>query len=174
MPKAKTIGLIGGSFDPITRGHEYLIREGSRLVDELYVLVGVNSAKRYHFDDDERLALATEVVNDLGLCTPTKVLMSRDHFLIDVATELGVTHLIRGIRNPQDFTYETEMAQVNRDFNPAISTVYVFAPPDLAKVSSSTVRGMVGFTHWQDRVAGFVHPKVLAALARKHAERGAQ
>lgn len=171
---AKTIGLVGGSFDPITLGHAYLIREAARLVDELHVVLGVNSAKRYYFTDEERQDLVTGVLADLALDAPTQVHLSTNSFLIDVATDIGVTHLIRGIRNPQDFTYETEMAQVNRDFNPAISTVYVFAPPELCKVSSSTVRGMVGFKHWEERVAGFVHPRVLEALAAKHAERGGQ
>lgn len=167
--KAKTIGLVGGSFDPITLGHVYLIQEAARLVDELHVVLGVNSAKRYYFTEAERLELVTRVLADVPLAAPTQVHVSTNSFLIDVATELAGTHLIRGIRNPQDFTYETEMAQVNRDFNPAISTIYVFSPPEMCKVSSSTVRGMVGFRHWEERVAGFVPPLVRDALARKHA-----
>ncbi len=169
---AQVIGLVSGSFDPITVGHAHLIKEAAYLVEKLYVVVGVNSAKRYFFSDEERVALVEAVVADLGLSIPVEVLYSKDKFLVDVADELGATHLIRGIRNPLDFTYEAEMAQVNRDIHPEIHHVYVIAHPELAKVSSSTVRGMMGLVGWEARAQPYVHPRVLDALCEKAKTRG--
>lgn len=166
------IGLVSGSFDPITVGHAYLVQEAARLVDKLYVVVGVNSAKRYFFTDQERVALVQAVVDDMALGIPVEVVFSKDRFLVDVATELGATHLIRGIRNPLDFTYEAEMAQVNRDINPNLYHVYVLANPELAKVSSSTVRGMMGLSGWERRAEPYVHPQVMKALSEKAALAG--
>lgn len=168
MKRTPVIALVSGSFDPVTEGHQYLLKEAARLADELHVVVGVNSAKRYYFSDDERLRLTSGVVEELELKIPTRVHFSRDRFLIDVAADLGVTHLIRGVRNPQDFVYEAEMAQVNRDINPNIRTAYIFAPPELAKVSSSTVRSMVGLAQWKARIRPYVHPSVLEALEKRH------
>jgi phosphopantetheine adenylyltransferase len=120
--------------------------------------------------------LSAELIRDkLGLALtgeesiPELTLLARralrEKFL---AADLGVTHLIRGVRNPQDFVYEAEMAQVNRDINPNIRTAYIFAPPELAKVSSSTVRSMVGLAQWKARIRPYVHPLVLEALEKRH------
>lgn len=168
MTRTPVIALVSGSFDPITEGHAYLLREAARLADVLHVVVGVNSSKRYYFTDEDRLRLTSGVVENLELNVPTHVHFSRDRFLIDVAADLGVTHLVRGVRNPQDFVYEAEMAQVNRDINPDIRTAYIFAPPELAKVSSSTVRSMVGLAQWKARIRPYVHPLVLEALEKRH------
>ena len=86
-----------------------------------------------------------------------------------VAAKVEATHLIRGIRNNEDFGYETQMALVNRKIAPGIKTVYMAPPPELSEVSSSTVRGLVGFTDWEHIVKGYVHPTVLRALAENHA-----
>jgi phosphopantetheine adenylyltransferase len=99
---------------------------------------------------------------------PSINLLTKNGAKLILAAHLGVTHLIRGVRNPQDFVYEAEMAQVNRDINPNIRTAYIFAPPELAKVSSSTVRSMVGLAQWKARIRPYVHPLVLEALEKRH------
>lgn len=173
MSKPRTIGLIGGSFDPITVGHAYLIEESARMVDELHVVIGVNPAKKYLFSDIEREVLVAKVIHDLNLETPVQIHFLKRDLLIQLATTLGVTHLIRGIRSAEDFGYETQMALVNRKINPDIRTIYLTPPPELTEVSSSTVKGLVGFTDWPKIVERYVHPAVLAALTDKHAARAA-
>ncbi|WP_063802278.1 pantetheine-phosphate adenylyltransferase [Burkholderia ubonensis] len=169
MTKAKTIGLVGGSFDPITLGHAHLFVESARMFDELHIVIGVNPSKKYLFSAEERESLVRQVVADLNITgTPVHFHYLKDRLLIQLAGELGVTHLVRGIRSTEDFTYETQMALVNRKINPVISTVYLVPPPELSEVSSSTVKGLVGFEGWQQIVGQYVHPTVLDALARKH------
>ncbi len=168
-----TIGVVAGSFDPITRGHEWLIGEAARLVDHLHVVIGVNPAKKYTFSDAERRAMVETCVADLDVVgTPTDIHFLSNDLLIQFAVKAGATHLIRGIRDTSDFNYETQMALVNRKIAPAVRTVYMVPPPELSEVSSSTVRGLVGFNGWQDIVKGYVHPCVLAAFEHKLAQRG--
>ncbi|HDR9106018.1 pantetheine-phosphate adenylyltransferase [Paraburkholderia sp. A2RO-4L] len=167
--KPKTICMVGGSFDPITVGHAHLIQQAARMADELHVVIGVNPAKKYLFSEAERLTLVHHVVGDLDIHdTPVHIHFLKNRLLIQLAHEVGVTHLVRGIRSTEDFTYETQMALLNRKFNPVIQTLYIVPPPELSEVSSSTVKGLVGLEGWQGFVSQYVHPKVLDALARTH------
>jgi pantetheine-phosphate adenylyltransferase len=174
MRKHRTVtrGLVGGSFDPLTDGHTHLIVEAARLFDEVDIVIGVNPSKKYLFSAEEREALVREVVATLAIKeTPIHFHFLKDRLLIQLATDLGATHLLRGIRNATDYEYERQMALVNRKINPAIRTVYVAPPPELTEVSSSTVKGLVGFEGWEGIVRRYVHPKVLDALMRKHLEK---
>lgn len=170
----ETVGVVAGSFDPITRGHEWLISEAARLVDRLHVVIGVNPAKKYLFSDDERKRLVQACVADLDMSgTPTTVHFLSNDLLIQFAVKAGASHLIRGIRDTSDFSYETQMALVNRKIAPQIKTVYMVPPPELSEVSSSTVRRLVGFSGWQDIVKGYVPPCVLQAFEEQQAKRKA-
>lgn len=163
----KTVGVVAGSFDPITHGHAWLIQQAAKLVDELHVVIGVNPAKRYHFDEAQRLALVKAVLRT-ELCpeaqSRTQVHFLKNDLLIHFAASVEATHLVRGIRDVSDFSYEVQMQQVNRKIHSDIQTVYLVPPPELSEVSSSTVRGLVGFTDWEQIVGRYVHPDVLCAL----------
>ena len=171
----RTIGVVAGSFDPITHGHTWLIRQAAHLVDELHVVIGVNPAKRYSFSSYKRRDLVNAVLDaelDAGSRASTQVHYLEKDLLIQFAQRVGATHLVRGIRDLTDFSYETQMALVNRKIEPAIQTVYMVPPPELSEVSSSTVRGLVGFTDWERIVADYVHPAVLQALREQVAAKG--
>jgi pantetheine-phosphate adenylyltransferase len=171
MRKAKTICVVAGSFDPITLGHGHLIREAACMFDEMHVVVGVNPTKKYLFSAEERLTLVSDVVRSMEIKDmPVHFHYLKDKLLIQLAGEVGATHLVRGIRSTEDFNYETSMALVNRKINPFIGTVYLVPPPELSEVSSSTVKGLVGFEGWESIVSQYVHPLVLDALKRKHLE----
>ena len=160
-----TVGVVAGSFDPITNGHAWLISEAARLVDELHVVIGVNPSKSYSFTDGQRREMVEAVVADLGLdaaCVTVHFL--KNDLLIQLAGRVGATHLVRGIRNAEDLSYEMQMALVNRRIEPDIRTVYLSPPPELSEVSSSIVKGLVGFNGWEKIVAGYVHPVVLEAF----------
>lgn len=163
----KTVGVVAGSFDPITHGHAWLIRQAAKLVDELHVVIGVNPTKRYSFTEAQRLALVQAVLRS-ELCPDaqarTQVHFLKSDLLIHFAASVGATHLVRGIRDMADFSYEVQMQQVNRKIHSEIQTVYLVPPPELSEVSSSTVRGLVGFTDWEQIVERYVHPEVLTAL----------
>ena len=168
----ETIGVVAGSFDPATRGHAWLIEEAARLVDKLYIVVGVNPAKKYWFDQNERVQFLEALLADLDLKgTPIEIHFLHNDLLVQFAAKHHATHLIRGVRNLVDFGYETNMAGINRRIEPNIRTVYLSPPPEFTEVSSSTVKGLVGFTDWEHIIRDFVHPCVIKGFKRKLQER---
>lgn len=164
----KRVGMVAGSFDPITNGHQWLIEQALTIVDKLYVVVGNNPAKKYMFSDAQRLDLVDRV------CEPYNAVKQRvvskllcNDLLINVAAEYHCDFLIRGIRNAEDFNYESQVLLINRKIQPKIETVFLIPPRELTEVSSSVVKGLVGFKGWEDIVATYVDPAVLNALRAK-------
>lgn len=153
--------LYAGSFDPTTNGHMWVVEEGARLFDELIVVVGQNPHKRGAWSIEERVAILTECCAHLR---NVEVRRFDGRYLVRVAAEIGARYLLRGLRNAADFAYEQTIHNVNRDLAPTVETVFLVTPRELAEVSSSTVRGMVGFQGWQDIVARYVPAPVLRKL----------
>lgn len=153
--------LYAGSFDPTTNGHMWVVEEGARLFDELIVVVGQNPHKRGAWSIDERVGILRECCAHL----PNVEVRNFDgRYLVRVAADLGARYLLRGLRNAADFAYEQTIHNVNRDLAPTVETVFLVTPRELAEVSSSTVRGMVGFQGWQDVVARYVPQPVLRKM----------
>lgn len=162
-----TVGVISGSFDPITNGHTWLIAESSLLVDELHVVMAVNPEKKYAFPEAQRLALVQTVIDDLRLPVPVTVHVLGLVLLVDFAESIGANRLIRGLRNAEDLAYERRMAQINRKISPNIPTIYVASPAALSDLSSSSVRSLLAIAGWERIVSDHVHPIVLEALIQK-------
>mgnify|MGYP000113613248 CR=1 FL=1 len=162
----KTIGVVAGSFDPITNGHVWMIQQAARLVDQLHVVIGQNPAKKGTFTEAQRLELVQAALKDVNFGDTAVQLHILGHgLLVHFAQSVDATHLIRGVRNAQDFTYESDIAVVNRRIAPHIQTVFVNSPPELSAVSSSVVRSLVGFKDWRKIVKEYVHPAVVNAFA---------
>ncbi len=153
--------LYAGSFDPATNGHMWIVQEGARLFHELIVVVGQNPSKRGSATVDVRVALLRECCAHL---TNVTVRTFDGRYLVRVAADLGAGYLLRGLRNSSDFAYEQTIRNVNRDLEPRVETVFLMTPRELAEVSSSTVRGMVGFDGWEEVVSRFVPQPVLRHL----------
>lgn len=169
------IGVIAGSFDPVTNGHLWLIKESAKMVDKLFVVVANNTAKKTYFTFDERLKILRTAIED-ELSHTLSQRIEYDEIDIDLlvnwATEHSVTHMFRGIRNIQDFEYEQSMRTINLLINPDIETVFFLTPPDKAQISSSIVKGLVGLNNWENVVKKFVPPSVVKAFQlRRHLER---
>lgn len=89
-------------------------------------------------------------------------------FLVDYAQQAGYNYVLRGLRSADDFNAEKTMSSLNRDIGPDIRTVFVICPDELAKVSSSVVKGLVGFEGWEEPTGKYVSSFVLDALKRVH------
>lgn len=103
---SRRIGVYAGSFDPITNGHQWVIREGARLFDELVVAVGVNPAKKGLFSVEERLAQIRDAVSDLPNVRVTEF---HGSYLVHYAMDQGATHILRGLRGSGDLESELMM-----------------------------------------------------------------
>ena len=159
------IAVYAGSFDPITNGHMYILRQGAELFDTLVAAVGSNPEKKYDFSVEERMDL---IRKSAGNIPNFKVDHFEEEYVVNFAARLGATHLVRGIRHEDDFQLERTMRHVNEDIHPGITTVYFMPPRSLSEVSSSFIKGLVGPKGWEKVVAKYVPAPVLEALRRVH------
>ena len=153
--------IYPGSFDPLTKGHEDLIRRSLSLADRVVVAVAVNSSKQPLFPVAERLALLQAAVGD----DPRVAFESFDGLLAEFAKKVGASIVVRGLRAVSDFEYEFQMALMNRRLHPSLETVFLVPAVDLTYLSSSLVREVA---RYGGDVSGLVHPAVAAALARRY------
>ncbi|MEK7654338.1 MAG: pantetheine-phosphate adenylyltransferase [Patescibacteria group bacterium] len=135
-----TKAVYGGTFDPPTYGHFWMIEQGARLFDKLVVTVAVNPHKKCLFSPDERVEMLK-----CGIVLPenVEVLVIYNGLLVENARRLGANFILRGVRNTTDFVYEYAMRNVNRDINPSIETVFLTPPREMAEVSSGMVKEIV-------------------------------
>jgi pantetheine-phosphate adenylyltransferase len=157
--------VYAGSFDPITLGHLWVIQQAAPLFDKLVVAIGINPEKKSTFSLSERLEFLRQTIGDLPNCT---IDAFENKYLVDYATEVGANYIVRGIRNESDFTYERAMRHVNSDLRPEVLTVFLMPPREIAELSSSMVKGMVGPTGWENIVQRSVSPCVFSALKALH------
>lgn len=155
--------VYAGSFDPPTRGHEWMIRRGAELFDLLTVAVGIHPGKRPLLPVEERVDLLRGLTRDLpGVAV--------DRFegvtLADYARGEGARFLLRGVRGPADLELELPMRRVNGDLGPELTTVLLLPPAALADVSSTLVKSLIGLRNWMKAVSRYVPVSVLEGLAR--------
>lgn len=156
-----TIAIYAGSFDPVTRGHEDLIRRSCEFVDKLVVAVAINSLKKPLFTASERVELIKRVTSD-NTCVEVHQF---EGLLVNFARSVGASLIIRGLRAMSDFEYEFQMALMNRHLSPGLETVFMIPSLDTTYISSSIVREIA--LHGGS-LEGLVHPAVADALARRY------
>ncbi len=154
------IAVYAGSFDPLTHGHLYLIRQGRKLFDRLIVVIADNPAKRSSFTKDLRKVLIERTLQEEGLSDRVEVDTVFMRFIVRYASERGAHFLLRGVRNATDFEYEGGIRHINDDIAKLeqmdMETVFLMPPRELTEVSSSTVRGLVGVEGWEEVVHKYV------------------
>jgi pantetheine-phosphate adenylyltransferase len=133
------IAVFPGSFDPITIGHESVIRRGSALFDRCVVAVGINARKNPLFSLEQRLEWLEEVFSDLDRVTVD----SFQGLTIEYCRRIGARYLLRGLRNPNDFEFERTIAQMNKAMDPSIETVLLPTLPEHTAISSTIVRDII-------------------------------
>jgi pantetheine-phosphate adenylyltransferase len=128
--------VFPGSFDPITKGHESVIRRASVMFDKLIVAVGVNSAKQYFFDLEERLHWVKTVTAEM----PNVEVEMYQILTVEFCRLKNARYLIRGLRNITDFEYERNIAHMNHILNQEIETVFLLTEPEYAAINANIVR----------------------------------
>lgn len=169
--KKKAAGAYIGSFDPPTKGHIWVIEKGSKMYDKLFVTIGINPEKKTRFSVEDRLEMIKECTKNI----PNLVYdISDNKFMVDYANSVGAKYLLRGVRNFIDLQYETDIKLINFEIDASIETEFLMPPPKLRVVSSSLVKGMVGFDRWEERAAKYVPRFVLQKLKEDYLRRQAQ
>jgi pantetheine-phosphate adenylyltransferase len=149
-----------GTFDPLTRGHEDLVRRASRLYDSLILGVADSRAKRTFFTLEERVGMAREVLGDLKNVT----VVGFDSLLIDFVRANQARVVLRGLRAVSDFEYEFQLAGMNRSLYPDMETVFLTPSEQHMFISATLVREIASL---RGDVSKFVHPLVEKKLREK-------
>ena len=158
MPRK--IAVYPGSFDPITFGHLDIINRSLRIFDQVIVAVARNSSKNSLFSIDERVDLISRVMSG----NPRAAVDTFDGLLVDFVRSQNASVIIRGLRAVSDFEYEFQSAQVNRELNQDIETLFMMTSVPYVYLSSSIVKevGSLG-----GAVDSLVPPLVKEALHAK-------
>jgi len=152
--------IYPGTFDPLTRGHEDLVRRASRLFDNLVLGIADSSAKRTFFTLQERIDIAREVLADVKNLS----IVGFKGLLTDFVRQQDARVVLRGLRAVSDFEYEFQLAGMNRALNPEFETMFLTPSEQHMFISATLVREIA--TLGGD-VTKFVDPVVRAKLAAK-------
>lgn len=131
--------VFPGSFDPITRGHESVIRRALPLFDEIYVSIGANAEKKSYFSLDQRLEFIRQVFADEVRIKVTQY----EGLTVNYCGQVGARYLLRGLRTSADFEFERSIGQINKKLNPEVETVFFLTDPQYTSLNSSIVRDIL-------------------------------
>ena len=149
-----------GTFDPITMGHEDIVRRAASLFSEVIVAVASNPGKKPFFELNERVEMASRVLKD---CPNVKVI-GFSGLLMQFVQDQGARVVIRGLRAASDFEYEFQLAGMNRKLYPSVESVFLTPSEQYMFISSSLVRevAMLG-----GDVTQFVSQHIQACINQK-------
>jgi pantetheine-phosphate adenylyltransferase len=153
--------IYSGTFDPITLGHEDVIRRAATLFDRVIVAVSVAHSKKTLFELSARVDLAQGALKSIANVS----VMPFDGLMVDFCRAQGAGVIVRGVRNATDLDYEAQMAAMNRKMAPAIETVFLPPQADLQCISSTLVREI---SKLKGDVSQMVNADVARALEAAH------
>ena len=135
----KITAVFPGSFDPITLGHESVIKRALPLFDEVYIAVGINAEKKSFFDLNLRMEWIRKVFEKF----PQVKVIQYERLTVDLCKKLGAQYLLRGLRTSADFEFERSIGQINKKLYPDIETVFFLTAPEYSMINSSIVRDIL-------------------------------
>lgn len=152
------VAVFPGSFDPVTSGHEDVVRRALAFADRVVVAVSHSPthSKKGMFGVEERLEMIRETFAD----EPRVEAAEFGGLLVDYVRSVGATLVVRGVRTVADWEYELQMAMMNRRLAPGVETVFLAPDPQHAFVSGTLVRQVAA-------LGGDVAPFVPAAVLRR-------
>ncbi len=133
------IAVFPGSFDPVTKGHEEIVRRSLPLFDTIIVAIGRNTSKSSMFPLEQRKQWLMDTFQD----EPRVQVIELEGLTVDFCREHDAQFILRGVRNGGDFEYERSIAQMNKAMYPAMETVLLFSDPSMAAINSTIVREII-------------------------------
>jgi pantetheine-phosphate adenylyltransferase len=153
-----------GTFDPLTRGHEDLVRRAARVFDRVVVGVADSVAKQPLFSAAERVAMAREVLAPFA----NVEVQGFSSLLMDFVRAQGAKIILRGLRAVSDFEVEFQMAGMNRHLYPDVETLFLTPSEQYTFVSATIVREIARFG---GDISHFVDPLVAARIRARIADK---
>jgi pantetheine-phosphate adenylyltransferase len=133
------IAVFPGSFDPITKGHESVLKRALPLFDKLYIAVGINAEKKEFFSLDKRIEWLNKVFENY----PEVEVVKYSGLTVDLCKELNARYILRGLRTSADFEFERSIGQINKKLYPDIETVFILTAPEYTSLNSGIVRDIL-------------------------------
>ena len=137
----KKIALFPGSFDPITKGHQSIVKRALPMFDKIVVAIGSNTAKNSVFPLEKRI----EWIEKTFAQYDNVEVVTFNSLTVDFCRQIGAKYILRGLRNSTDFQYERNIARINQELAEEIETIFLMTKPDDAAISSSLVREILSF-----------------------------
>lgn len=131
------VAIFPGSFDPFTKGHQDIVLRGLGVFDKIIVAIGYNSTKSQRYFPIEFMV---DKIKETFKDEPRISVQTFSELTAEFAKRNGARYLLRGLRNTTDFEYENSIAQVNRQLNPELESVFLITSPEFAAISSSIIR----------------------------------
>jgi pantetheine-phosphate adenylyltransferase len=156
----KRTAVYPGTFDPITNGHQDLVRRAASVFDRVIVAIASNPNKAPMFPLEQRVDLARQVLADIG----NVEVMGYAGLTVDFAREHDVQIVVRGLRAVSDFEFEFQLANMSRHLSRDLETVFLTPQEQFTFISSTLVREIAILG---GDVKEFVHPLVAAELRKK-------
>lgn len=128
--------VFPGSFDPITKGHENVIKRAIPLFNKIIVAIGENADKKSYFPIQDRIKWIEKVFAD----NENIVVEKYSGLTVEFCKQKNAAYLLRGLRTSADFEFERSIGQTNKKLNPEIETVFMLAMPEYTPITSSIVR----------------------------------
>ncbi len=135
----KTTALFPGSFDPFTAGHLNILCRALTIFDEVVVAVGINQDKRGFFTMEQR----EDIIRQATAGMEGVKIIHYENLTVDICRELGIRHIVRGVRNMTDFDNEQAIADANRHLAPEVDTLIIPTAQEYSHISSSAVRDVI-------------------------------
>jgi pantetheine-phosphate adenylyltransferase len=133
------IAIFPGSFSPFTIGHQSIVDRALPLFDKIIISIGINSEKNQYFSIEERL----QWIKDIYANNSKIEVKFYEGLTVDYCKKEDAKYILRGLRDSHDFKFEKGIAQMNKDLNKEVETIFIITPSEISHISSSIIRDII-------------------------------
>ena len=131
--------IFPGSFAPFTIGHQSIVDRALHLFDKIIIAIGINSEKNQYFSIEERMNWIESVYKN----NPNIEVKRYEGLTVDFCKKENANYILRGLRDSHDFKFEKNIAQMNKELNNKVETIFIITPPEISHISSSIIRDII-------------------------------
>ena len=133
------VAIFPGSFSPFSIGHQSVVEKALPLFDKIIIAIGINEEKNQYFSIEERLEWITNVYGN----NPKIAIQRYEGLTVDFCKKEKANYILRGLRDSHDFKFEKNIAQMNKELNSVIETIFIITAPEVSHISSSLIRDII-------------------------------